>query len=666
MHRFQDVRRYAPTGTEADIHSQRRKVRALAAGRSAVVVGLCSLALAIALFAGAVPARAIVANVRGHGYGITPINGAAEANLVAAYRAEQAAAGHASARGFDEPPFGGSPLESKGGPVMHSATTHVIYWDPPTSQFTPTTRGIVDSFFTNVADDSGLPTNVFPIAGQYTDSTGHAAYSSTFEGALIDTHEYPTTGNCTVPNEGDNGPYAKCLFDEQLREELSTVIGEHGLPKGPTQLYFVLLPHNVATCVERVIKGKQVCSNNFFCAYHSYISPGTPNEIIYADIPFSFLDATFAKGCQADANLEIQLPNGDKGTSDTETRFADVALKYLSHEYIEAVTDPLVNFNTAWVDEEGAEIGDKCNITPEGPTEEGQSEFDKHAFTPTLGGNAAEGTLFNQTINTGNYYLQSEWDNGGRACLMKPLALSGAAFTSGTATAGSPVSFSGSSSDPYGGFDPSWTFGDGGTGTGASPTHTFATAGVYTVTMTPVDALTDSTGPSTSHSVTVAPPPAPTQPPASGSTTSTPPVVAAQTIAPNSAFTVTAGSFNAKTGVITLRATVADPGTFSWLATFANGKFGAFASANKCKAGFLRLAGRCRPAKIVYARASQSFASAGAAGITLKPSSSAARALKNALKKGKALLVSGTLSFQSSRGGSPVSRPFAIAVKLKK
>jgi PKD domain len=639
-------------------------VRALAAGRSAAVGGLCLLSLAIALLAAAVPARAIVASIRGHGYGITPINGAAEANLVAAYRAEHAVAGHASARVFDEPPFGGSPLESEGGPVMHSSTTHVIYWDPPTSQFTTTTRGIVDSFFTNVAHDSGLPTNVFPIAGQYTDSTGHAAYSSTFEGALVDTHEYPTTGNCTVPNEADEGPYAKCLFDEQLREELSTVIGEHGLPKGPTQLYFVLLPHNVATCMELVIEGKQVCSNNFFCAYHSYISPGTPNEIIYADIPFSFLDTSFAKGCQADANPAIQLPNGDKGTSDTETRFADVALKYLSHEYIEAVTDPLVNFDTAWVDAEGAEIGDKCNITPKGPAEEGQSEFDKHAFTPTLGGNAAEGTLFNQAINTGNYYLQSEWDNAASACLMRPLGLSGGAFTSpSTATAGSSVGFNGSAVDPYAAFEPTWTFGDGATGAGASPSHTYTAAGEYTVTMTPKDRLTDSTAGAVAQTITVAPAPAPAAPvsaPAPAQTTSTVAVV------PNSAFAVAHAAVNAKTGVLTFTMSVDDPGTFSWLASFQNGRFGAFASANRCKTGFVRLGRKCLPAKIVFAKGSKRVGAPGSVNVMLKPSASALKALKNALRQKKGLPVAIVFSFQSSLGGSAVSHTRSLTVKLKK
>jgi len=554
---------------------------------------------------------------------------------------------------------------------MHSNTTHVVYWDP-SKEFSPTTRGIVDGFFSNVAHDSGLASNVFGVAAQYTDGTGNTAYNATFGGSLVDEAAYPSAGTCTAPTGVDEGPpYTKCLFDSQLQSQLTTFIANKKLPRGPSQLYFVLLPHRVVTCFdetpEEEIEFGKICSNNFFCAYHGAIEPATGGEIIYADIPFSLLDTTFAKGCQFDRNSGIQQPNPDNGLSEDnkETRFADVALKYISHEYIEAITDPLVETDPAWFDAHGEEIGDKCNATPEIEGETGQG-IDENAFVPTLGGSALSDNLFNQSMNTGSYYLQSQWDNGGKACLMEPLALSGASFTSGAATAGAPVSFNGSSSDPYGRFDPSWTFGDGGTATGASPSHTFAAAGNFTVTMTPKDALTGSTGPSTSHSVTVASPPAPpASNPGTASSASTSTAAAAPP-PPNSAFTAEAVSFNAKTGAITIKAAVADPGTFSWLATFPNGKFGAFASASKCKAGFVRLAGRCRPAKVVFAKGSQLVAGAGTVTITLKPSSSAAKALRNALKKGKALLVSGTLSFQSSRGGNRVSRPLGIMVKLKK
>jgi hypothetical protein len=656
----------------------RRLYATSGASKSLWIVALLAAALLSALVAAS--AGAVVTRLGGHGYGVAPMSASGERALVAAHR-QSAPATRTSVRPFDELPTGGSLLENfEEGPVMHEVTTHVVYWDP-SGQFTSTTKGIVEGFLSDVANGSGLGTNTFAIGGQYTDSTGNAAYSSTFGGAILDKHAYPSSGNCTVPNEVDKGPYSTCLFDSQLQSELTTVIGEGSLPKGSTQLYLVLLPHTVATCLPETIAGKQVCSNNFYCAYHSYISPGTPNEVIYADIPFSLLDTSFAKGCQSDGNTAIQLPNDDKGTSNAETRFADVALKYLSHEYIEAATDPLVNFETAWVDEEGLEIADKCNSIPFEEEEEGEPGFDKHAFTPTLGGSAASGTLFNQSIDTGHYYLQSEWDNAGEACLMKPLALTGAAIGVGAATAGQPVGFTSSAADPYGAYEPSWNFGDGGTATGPSPSHTYATAGEYTVTMVPKDALTGSAASAMVTTVTVISPPPPPAGPVpvvpppvttinsvttTGSTVTSSSVATTQPVSPSSAFVAQAGGFNAATGAITLKATFSDPGTLNWGATFANGKFGAFASSAKCKKGLLRLRGRCLPAKITFAKGSRTLAAAGSVVLTLKPSASAVKALKAALKQHEGVPISMVLSFQSSRGGAPVSHAQTVTVKLKK
>src|SRR5207249_2018099 len=245
----------------------------------------------------------------------------------------------------------------------------------------------------------------------------------------------------------------------------------------------------------------QACSNNVFCAYHSVYPEKAPEEkeIIYSDIPTSLLDEVHAKDCQSDGlGKKVQEPNGDsKG-------YADVALKYISHEYIEASTDPQLS---AWFDTEGREIGDKCNSygAPAG------NEVDPNAFLPVLGGEAGKGTLFNQSINADRYYVQSEWDNGASACSMKPVPLEGVGFTPSSsfsaapnpATAGTPVGFDGSaSSDPDGTIVTySWQYGDGGTGGGVAPSHAYAGAGTYMVSLT----ATDSAGVSatTSHAVTV-------------------------------------------------------------------------------------------------------------------------------------------------------------------
>ena len=134
---------------------------------------------------------------------------------------------------------------------------------------------------------------------------------------------------------------------------------------------------------------------------------------------------------------------------------------------------------------------------------------------------------------------------------------------------------------------------------------------------------------------------------------------------PSSKFTAGASSFDAATGKVTFVESITNSGRFSWLLTFQNGKFGVFASSSKCRSGFVRLAGKCRPSKVVFARGTASVA-AGVVLFKLRPSPSALKALKNALKQKKGLLVTASFTFQSSLGGNPVSRTQTITVKLKR
>lgn len=84
-----------------------------------------------------------------------------------------------------------------------------------------------------------------------------------------------------------------------------------------------------------------------------------------------------------------------------------------------------------------------------------------------------------------------------------------------SAVAGQPVAMSASFADLWSGLGepPSWSFGDGTTGSGAQISHAYAAPGVYTVTVTARDGLGNTT--SSTYSITVAPgaplsPPAPT------------------------------------------------------------------------------------------------------------------------------------------------------------
>jgi PKD repeat protein len=692
----------------------RRTSIGIARRRRLRVLGIASAILGLALCAGAAPASAIIAKIAGHAYGITPIQGVSSASIPGAYKAPASrAAGTGGVRKY----AAGGALISHGGPVMHSVKTHAVYWEPPPSkELTATTKGIINRFFADVAHDSGLSSNVFGVAGQYTDATGNAAYSSSFEGERVDIEPYPANG-CEVP-----AGYSRCLLDEQVTEQLSAYIEKNKLPTGPAQQYFVIFPHKVVTCFPKVALKSQACSSNVFCAYHGVEKQGTPEEIIYSDIPTSLMDKTHAKACQSDGLPEVQEPNADS------TGFADVALKYISHEYIEASTDPQ---GEGWFDAAGREIGDKCNSYSPTP----ESEVDPNAFLPTLGGEAGQGTLFDQAINADHFYIQSEWDNGANACSMKPVPLEGAGFTPSSSSpfAGASVSFSGTAVDAYKGLGFSWAFGDGASGEGAAPTHVYAAPGAYRVTMTAKDSLTGATAPPAERTIvvndqptaafTASPNPAT---PGSGvgfngsassdpdgsivtyswqfgdggtgggvtpshayagagtyvvtltatdsagvSATTTQPVTIdaahVASLAANGEFSFLSATVNERTGTITFTASVADSGTFSWLLRFQNGRFGVFAAkVAKCKAAYVRLSGRCRPARVVFAKGSKGAAAPGTVTFTIKPTASAWKALRNALKRRQGVPVEAALTFQSARGGSPVTHTQRLSVKLKR
>lgn len=96
-----------------------------------------------------------------------------------------------------------------------------------------------------------------------------------------------------------------------------------------------------------------------------------------------------------------------------------------------------------------------------------------------------------------------------------PTATAGGPYSG---TAGQPIAFSGSGSDPDGNaLSFAWSFSDGGSAAGASVSHTFAAAGVYTALLTVSDGKggTATATASVSVAAVVTPPdPPPTPPPA--------------------------------------------------------------------------------------------------------------------------------------------------------
>ncbi|MGH2881364.1 MAG: PKD domain-containing protein, partial [Solirubrobacteraceae bacterium] len=331
-----------------------------------------------------------------------------------------------------------------------------------------------------MAADSTKATNVYAVGRQYTDATGFADHQQTFNSGtqvVQDTDPYPARdlSNCA------GSPYTTCLTDGQLQSEISSEIAAAHLPSdGPSSaselpdaapIYFVVLPSDVDVCFS---DGSGSCASNYFCAYHSSYADGG-DDVLYAAIPTVALDGAHAKGCQWDGNSLVQEPNGSLG---------DVALKYISHEDNETITDPL---GTAWwSDYTGYEDGDNCNDYGTNP----------NAFLPTLGGDAGAGSLYDQLIAGDQYYLQSEWSNGGSDCEMQPASGTMTprfSVPAGPRSAGSALTFDPSTSTAtYRFTSETWSFGDGTTSFHAgrpltTAIHTYAAPGDYPVTLTLVD-----------------------------------------------------------------------------------------------------------------------------------------------------------------------------------
>ena len=337
-------------------------------------------------------------------------------------------------------------LDYHGGPVMHSNAEYAIYWDPTGSAFPAGYTAAVTKYLEDVAADSGKPTNVYSVGTQYTDSSGaHAAYGTTFGGAVNDSDAYPASG---CPNYGG---FSRCLTEAQIVSELNSFLAAHSLPGGLTTYYLLFLPDGVGSCFTSNLNSGCFDRSGGYCAYHDFAGSAS-NPLLFANQSFAPRDP-FGCGTR-------QYPNGHaNGNVDDE-------LSSVSHEANEMITDPVLN--AWWNSVTGEENGDQCRLTSDD-------------FGPPLGG--SPGSFFNQLINGTGYYLQQEWSNAVTRCEQR-YALSGSASGPSSGVVGKPQSFSATASDGEGGTITgiSWSFGDGGGAGGPTATHTYTAPGTYRVT----------------------------------------------------------------------------------------------------------------------------------------------------------------------------------------
>jgi hypothetical protein len=348
-----------------------------------------------------------------------------------------------------------------GGPVMHSARVHPIYWQPSGSglSFDAGYEQEVDQFVRRAVAADRSTGNLFALMGQYHDATGPAAYDFSFGAAIDDTDPLPTDGGSTcsepLPPPLGTGPgWTACVNDEAIEAEIGRVIRAHGLPTGMKDVYVMITPNGLGSCFGA---GPDDCAdggdgNSGYCGYHS--ATGNPGAI-YAVIPFNAV----AGHCQS----TNPRPNGST---------ADPAISTLAHELAESETDPL---GDAWTDDGGNEIADLC-ITEYGPARGGSGS-----------------SRYDEVIDGGHYWIQELWSNIAHSCepAANPDRVSFAVSARAAGkSGGSAITLAARASDPEGRITTyTWSFGDHHTASRSHThvIHTFARRGTYTVALRTTD-----------------------------------------------------------------------------------------------------------------------------------------------------------------------------------
>ncbi len=179
-------------------------------------------------------------------------------------------------------------MDYNGGPVMPSNTDYMVLWSPQgLSAYPPEFVGGLERFFKDLAHDSGGNQNVDSVGPQYNDLTGAVAnYDVRFGGVLRDTHPYPQS-KCPT-----NAPVTNCLTDAQIQQELVNFVTGHHLKTDLSHEYFLLTPPHVETCFsDNAATGFDGCSAGIvpanlagFCAYHQ--NTALPTMLFYANDPF--------------------------------------------------------------------------------------------------------------------------------------------------------------------------------------------------------------------------------------------------------------------------------------------------------------------------------------------------------------------------------------------
>ena len=423
-----------------------------------------------------------------------------------------------------------------GGSVLHGNETFALTWDPDRMYYA-STRNYVEQFLQNVAAGSGTLTSPYADTSQYSDgnadakdasnTNGHAENASVYGGGCIDFgnpggytcqfgdtsgsgtgNNYPDpganssdpSGGCAAHISGANQwgeqpggtfglvgptgqptPNSVCLTDADIQQEITSISSsaqfQSHVVNGYTPLVVVMTPPGVEVClnsaatlcsanslpVSETPQGKWIATGGpAFCSYH-----GEVNGVPYVVLPW-VASWVATLGCDDPSLAAIPDPvDPNVLAQDAGQRLVSP----LSQSQIAAVVNPDLN---GWYAGDGQEINDNDGCGP------------------------LPNNLDSVTVGSGTYLLQREFNNAGviesdpNALACTPAINLQATFVAPSSVdVGDTVELDGSTSVsslivPKANY--AWSFGDGSANaTGPSVTHSFTTAGTYTVSLTITD-----------------------------------------------------------------------------------------------------------------------------------------------------------------------------------
>jgi uncharacterized repeat protein (TIGR01451 family) len=233
------------------------------------------------------------------------------------------------------------------GDVMTSTTIYLDFWLPTGQTYESTAAGNTnyENLIAQWAQDLG-GSQFHNLLTQYYGNNGTITNNVTFGGSWVDTGTaYPHAGTTGDP-----------LTDDDIQAEVTNAVTTNGWTEDINHIVAVFTATGIQECGSF---GECTYTDPGFCAYHDHFSDNG-NDTVYAYMSYDDFTHLAGKTCVAgttggdtDPNRNV-YPNGD--------RAADSEISTLSHEVIEAETDPHPNDTWTNSDPNVGEIGDACNF----------------------------------------------------------------------------------------------------------------------------------------------------------------------------------------------------------------------------------------------------------------------------------------------------------------